>query len=182
MNQFSTTTRVTRQTKETDVTAAIGDGVRAATGLPFLDHMLTVLGTYAGLGLQVDACGDLPHHVSEDTALTVGKLLRTITPATARRFGEAVVPMDDALVQAVVDCGGRPYFAGRLPMPRYTHWWRSCATAAECTLHLRVLRGHDRHHVVEAAFKAAGLALRAAMADDGVVFSTKGAVRWQVTP
>lgn len=175
-------TSVQRDTKETQVRVELAAAVRIATGMPFLDHMLTTFGTYAGLPLAVDARGDLPHHLVEDVALAVGKLVRVATSATARRYGERTVPMDDALVQAVIDVGGRPYFAGSLPSRRYTHWFRSFCSTAECTLHLRVLRGHDRHHVVEAAFKAAGLALREALREDGTVFSTKGAVRWQVTP
>jgi imidazoleglycerol-phosphate dehydratase len=85
--------------------------------------------------------------------------------------------MDDALVQAVVDAGGRAYYEGPLPSRLYDHWMRSFATEARITLHLRVIRGRDRHHVVEAAFKALGFALRRALADGGPVFSTKGAVR-----
>jgi imidazoleglycerol-phosphate dehydratase len=88
--------------------------------------------------------------------------------------------MDDALVHCAIDVGGRPYYRGPLPSTLYDHWMRSFADNARATLHLRVLRGADRHHVVEAAFKALGLALRDALAetgDDGAVFSTKGAVR-----
>ena len=175
-------TSVLRETKETWVRAALGTEVSITTGVPFFDHMLTTFGTYAGLPLVVEARFDLEHHLMEDVALAVGKLVRTVTPATARRYGEATVPMDDALVQAVIDAGGRPYFAGKLPRRRFTHWFRSFSSTAECTLHLRVLRGTDRHHVVEAAFKATGLALRAALRDDGSVFSTKGTIAWQVTP
>lgn len=173
---------VWRETKETKVRAAIEAGGRIDTGMPFFDHMLTTFGNYAGLSLAVEARGDLPHHMVEDVALAVGRLVREITPATARRYGERTVPMDDALVQAVIDVGGRPYFAGALPRRRYTHWFRSFCTTAECTLHLRVLRGTDPHHIVEAAFKAAGMALRDALADGGVVFSTKGSVAWRVSP
>ena len=173
---------VSRETKETKVRAAIESAVRIDTGMPFFDHMLATFGTYAGLPLVVEARGDLPHHLVEDVALTVGKLVREITPATARRYGERTVPMDDALVQAVIDVGGRPYFEGLLPRRRYTHWFRSFCSTAECTLHLRQLRGTDPHHIVEAAFKATGFALREALADDGVVFSTKGSVAWKVSP
>lgn len=175
-------TSVRRETKETKVRAALEAAVRIATGVPFFDHMLTTFGIYAGLPLVVEASFDLEHHLMEDVALAVGKLVRTVTPATARRYGESTVPMDDALVQAVIDVGGRPYFAGKLPRRRYTHWFRSFSSTGQCTLHLRVLRGTDRHHVVEAAFKATGLALREALRNDGSVFSTKGTVTWQVTP
>ena len=84
--------------------------------------------------------------------------------------------MDDALVHVAVDLGGRPYYEGPLPSTLYDHWMRSFADNAKATLHVRVLRGRDRHHVVEAAFKALGLAVRDAFVETGAVFSTKGAV------
>ncbi|MBI1808337.1 MAG: serine hydrolase, partial [Gemmatimonadetes bacterium] len=101
---------------------------------------------------------------------------RVLVPAGAARYGERTVPMDEALVQAVLDTGGRPFYRGPLPSSLYEHWMRSFCDAAKFTLHLRVLRGADRHHVVEAAFKALGFALRQALVDTGGVFSTKGAV------
>jgi len=90
--------------------------------------------------------------------------------------------MDDALVHCSLDLGGRPFYKGGLPSARYEHWMRSFADNARATVHLRVLRGRDRHHIVEAAFKALGLALRDAMHDDGAVFSTKGSVSFDVQP
>jgi imidazoleglycerol-phosphate dehydratase len=170
---------LTRETKETTVQVSLGDAPRIDTGLPFFDHMLTAFSSYSGLNLVVKATGDLKHHLMEDVALTVGAFVRRLTPATAARYGERTVPMDDALVAAVVDVGGRAYFKGKLPSRLYTHFFRSFATTAECTLHVRVLRGEDRHHITEAAFKAVGLALRQALRDDGVVFSTKGTVSWK---
>lgn len=170
---------VERSTSETTirVTMAAGTGVaQVSTGQPFLDHMMTVLARYAGLDLTIEARGDLRHHLIEDTALTVGEALRRVLPATCARYGDRTVPMDEALVQAVLDVGGRPYYRGPLPSSLYEHWMRSFTDAAKATLHLRVLRGRDRHHIVEAAFKALGLALREALVDTGAVFSTKGAV------
>ena len=170
---------VTRKTKETEirVEAAIGAGkATVATTVPFLDHMLTAFATYAGLDLNVTASGDLRHHLVEDVAITVGEAVRGLIPATCRRYGERTVPMDDALVQVVLDAGGRPYYRGPLPNALYDHWMRSFADNARITLHVRALRGQDRHHVVEAAFKALGFALRDALADGGTVFSTKGTV------
>jgi len=175
-------TTVLRETKETKVRVALESAVKIDTGLPFFDHMLTAFGTYAGLPLVIEARGDLRHHLMEDVALAVGRLVREVVPTTARRYGEKTIPMDDALVQAVIDVGGRGYFVGRLPSKLYTHWFRSFATSAEATLHLRRLRGKDRHHLLEAAFKSTGLALREALRDDGVVFSTKGSVQWKVSP
>jgi len=168
-----------RQTKETAVRVEmrLGSGVAdIQTTIPFFDHMMTVLARYAGLDLTIRAQGDLRHHLIEDVALTVGAAMAAVVPATAARYGERTVPMDDALVQVVLDAGGRPYYAGKLPSSLYQHWMRSFSDASQFTLHLRVLRGSDRHHIVEAAFKALGFALRQAAVDAGAVFSTKGAV------
>ena len=168
-----------RRTTETTVRVEMQLGTGAAdiqTTIPFLDHMMTVLARYAGLDLTIRAQGDLRHHLIEDVALTVGAAMAAVIPATAARYGERTVPMDDALVQAVLDAGGRPYYAGTLPSSLYQHWMRSFTDASQFTLHLRVLRGTDRHHIVEAAFKALGFALRQAAVDTGAVFSTKGAV------
>ena len=168
-----------RRTTETTVrvTAARGTGrAEVSTTVPFLDHMMTVLARYAGLDLSITASGDLRHHIIEDVALALGPAIAATIPATAARYGERSVPMDDALVRAVIDVGGRPYYQGPLPSALYDHWLRSFAYAAGMTLHVSVLRGEDRHHVVEAAFKALGLALRQAAEDTGAVFSTKGAV------
>lgn len=175
---------IERKTGETTVRVAanVGTGVaRIETSVPFLDHMLTALARYSGLDLQVTARGDFRHHVVEDVALAVGAAAMAIVPSGAARYGERTVPMDDALVQAVLDVGGRPYYRGPLPSALYDHWMRSFCDAAKFTLHLRVLRGSDRHHVVEAAFKALGFATRQALADTGSVFSTKGAVRLEQT-
>jgi hypothetical protein len=98
-------------------------------------------------------------------------------PHRAARYGWAVVPMDDALVEAAVDVGGRPWYAGRLPSKLYTHFLHSLATNLGATVHVRVIRGSDRHHMVEAAIKAVGLALRQALAEGDTVFSTKGSVK-----
>ena len=113
-------------------------------------------------------------------ALTVGRAFREIIPAGAARYGNRVVPMDDALVQVTVDIGGRPYYEGPLPSRLYDHWMRSFSNEAQATIHIVVLRGRDRHHVVEAAFKALGLALRDALEDTGDIVSTKGAVSVRV--
>lgn len=176
-------TRYTRQTRETTIDLAVAanaadPGASGATGEPFLDHMLATLARYAGLRVEVEASGDLRHHLVEDVAITLGTALRDEIPAECRRYGHAVVPMDDALVESAIDVGGRSYYEGRLPSRLYEHFLRSFADAAGATLHVRVARGRDRHHVVEAAFKATGLALRQALTVSGDgVFSTKGAVR-----
>ena len=167
-----------RTTKETDVEVALAaeDGAsHVDTTIPFLDHMVATFARYSGLPLSISARGDLPHHLIEDVAITVGMLVAAHAPVTAARYGDRTIPMDDALVQCVIDLGGRPYYRGPLPSSLYDHWMRSFSDNARATLHLRVLRGTDRHHVVEAAFKALGLALRDALRETGTVFSTKGA-------
>jgi imidazoleglycerol-phosphate dehydratase len=172
-----------RATRETQITLALALGstttesVRVATGEPFLDHMVITLARYAGLQLEVAAAGDLRHHLIEDVAITLGLALKDAIPAACRRYGHTVLPMDDALVEAAVDVGGRSYYEGRLPSSLYEHFLRSLAENAGITLHLRVLRGRDPHHVVEAAFKASALALRQAIDATQEVFSTKGAVK-----
>lgn len=177
-------TVITRETRETMIRVElVGDAAatRIETGIPFLDHMLVTFARYAGLGLVVSGRGDLPHHLIEDVAIAVGAALAAYLPATAARYGDRTIPMDDALVHCALDLGGRPYYRGPLPSALYDHWMRSFADNARATLHLRVLRGTDRHHVVEAAFKALGLAVRDALVDSGAVFSTKGSVHIEGT-
>ena len=176
-------TVVVRESGETKVRIALtaGNGqARVATTDPFLDHMLATLARYGGLDLDVEASGDLRHHLVEDVAIALGAALAAHAPETCARYGERTIPMDDALVQVLLDLGGRPFYAGPLPSSLYDHFFRSLAGNARATLHVRVLRGTDRHHVVESAFKALGLALRQALADSGLVFSTKGTVHLDV--
>lgn len=170
---------VVRETRETTVRVEIvADVARTeiATSVPFLDHMLSTLARYMDVGLIASARGDLRHHIIEDVAIAFGMALAKFAPTFPARYGERTVPMDDALVQCAIDIGGRPYYRGRLPSTLYEHWMRSFADSARATLHLRVLRGRDRHHVVEAAFKALGLSLRDALRPAGEIVSTKGAV------
>jgi imidazoleglycerol-phosphate dehydratase len=170
---------IVRETKETRVRVEIARGTGAAsvkTGLPFLDHMLVTLARYSGLDLNLTARGDLKHHVIEDVAIAFGTGILRLQSAPVARYGSRVIPMDDAVVHAAIDLGGRPYYRGPLPSSLYDHWMRSFSDHSRATLHVRVLRGRDRHHIVEAAFKALGLALRDALAESGTVFSTKGAV------
>lgn len=172
-------TEVTRETRETRVRLVINKGTGTSsvnTGEGFLDHMLGTLSRYGGLDLSVEARGDLRHHLIEDVAITFGTAIRQMTPAAAARYGDRTVPMDDALVHVALDLGGRAYYRGPVPSSLYEHWMRSFADHATATLHVRVLRGEDRHHIVEAAFKALGLALRDALAEGTEVFSTKGGV------
>jgi imidazoleglycerol-phosphate dehydratase len=173
-------TGIVRETRETSVRVSLAPGNGHATvntTEPFLDHMLETLARYSGLDLAVQASGDLRHHLVEDVAITLGLALRDAVPPACRRYGDATIVMDDALVQVALDAGGRPYYEGPLPSRLYDHFFRSLADNAALTLHVRVVRGRDRHHVVEAAVKALGLALRDALAPGNVVFSTKGSVR-----
>ena len=186
---MSTLTRETKETRvrvtldpATDPATAGGPGINA--GDEFLSHMLTAFGRYSGLGLAVEATGDLKHHLVEDVAITLGAVLERDTPGTCVRYGEATIPMDDALVQVALDAGGRPHYEGDLPSDLYDHFFRSLALNARWTVHVRVIRGRDRHHIVEAAFKALGLAARQALTVTGAVFSTKGSValQWEEVP
>ena len=177
--------RVERETRETRVVVDLerGDGpLSIEAGDRFLSHMVETLARYAGLSLRVRAEGDLRHHLVEDVAITLGLALAAEVPERATRYGWALVPMDEALVQSALDVGGRPWYAGRLPSPLYQHFLQSFAFNLEATLHVRVLRGRNRHHVVEAAVKATGLSLRQALSEstgEGV-FSTKGPVGLQI--
>ena len=174
-------TAIKRETRETTVRAevqAASEGGTIDTSVPFLDHMLVTFARYAGVDISVTARGDLRHHVIEDVAIALGAALRKYLPARITRFGDRTIPMDDALVHVSLDLGGRPYYSGRLPSTMYDHWMRSFAEHAGATLHVRVLAGRDRHHVVEAAFKALGLAVRDAVVETDAPFSTKGDVSW----
>ncbi|MFQ5536977.1 MAG: imidazoleglycerol-phosphate dehydratase [Gemmatimonadota bacterium] len=168
-----------RETRETRILCSVAPGTGAAqvsTEEPFLTHMVETLARYAGLDLSLEARGDLRHHLVEDVAITLGAALADEVPERAARYGWCVLPMDEALVEVAVDLGGRPFFAGKVPSRLYTHFLHSFAVNLNATVHVRVIRGSDRHHVVEAAFKALGLALRQALVEGDAVFSTKGSV------
>ena len=182
-NRETSETSIRVELERRDAPAAGGVGnttSNISTGNRFLDHMLTAFARYSGLTLDVSARGDLKHHLVEDVALTLGRTFREVIPMGAARYGNRVVPMDDALVQVSVDIGGRPYYEGPLPSRLYDHWMRSFSNEARATIHVVVLRGNDRHHIVEAAFKALGLALRDALVDTGDPVSTKGLVSLRV--
>jgi len=189
--------RVQRSTKESSVLVELElDGTGQAeseTGVPFFDHMVAQLGKHAGFNLKVATTGDLDvdiHHTVEDTSLAIGTALRQALgdKSGIRRFGDATVPLDEALVSAAVDLSGRPYcvheepeglapMIGTYDMTLTGHIWESFVASAAIALHVRVLSGRNAHHVVEAQFKAVARALRDAVALDprsGGIPSTKG--------
>lgn len=178
-------TTVERNTRETQISVALFPGTGTAeidTTIPFLDHMLGTLARYAALDLRLLARGDLRHHLIEDVAIALGAAVAATVPARAARYGDGFIPMDDALVHVAIDLGGRPYYQGPLPSALYDHWFRSFSDNAHATIHVRVLRGRDRHHIVEASFKALGVSMRKALVAEGAagVFSTKGSVSLDV--
>ena len=188
--------RVERSTKESQVEVVLdldGSGTTdVATGVPFFDHMLAQLGKHGLFDLRVKAVGDVEvdaHHTVEDVSIVLGQALREALGDKVGivRFGDALVPLDETLVQAVVDVSGRPYcvheepdlveLIGSYDTTLTRHIFESFASAAQICLHVRVLAGRNAHHVVEAQFKAVARALRTAVAVDpraqGVP-STKG--------
>jgi imidazoleglycerol-phosphate dehydratase len=191
------TTSLARKTRETEIECTLnldGEGrARIATGIGFLDHLLTALACHAHFDLDLTCKGDLhidDHHSAEDCALVLGAALDQALGERKgiQRFGSAYAPLDEALARAVVDLSGRPHASvslgltreaiGGLSCENVAHVLSSLATAARLTLHVDVLRGENDHHRAEAAFKATALALREAVAKDGTerVPSTKGAL------
>jgi len=166
--------------------------IRVETGIGFFDHMLHALAFHAGWGLELTCDGDLEvddHHTVEDTGLALGgAVARALGDRRGgiARFGHAYAPLDEALAHAVIDVSGRPFFVGDLDLRRdrvgalscemVPHFFLSFAQAAGLTLHVDVIRGANDHHRIEACFKAAALALKAALASTGDddVPSTKG--------
>ncbi|MCA0331271.1 MAG: imidazoleglycerol-phosphate dehydratase HisB [Actinobacteria bacterium] len=193
---MSRSARVQRTTKESDVLVELEiDGTGTAeveTGVPFFDHMLSQLGKHGGFDLVVRTRGDLEidaHHTVEDTSLAVGQALREALgdKAGIRRYGDALVPLDEALVRTAVDLSGRPYLVheepeiveliGSYDTTLTKHIFESIVAEARITLHVDVLKGRNAHHVVEAQFKSFARALRTAVELDPRVVgvpSTKG--------
>jgi imidazoleglycerol-phosphate dehydratase len=194
------TAKLDRTTSESTVSVALdldGTGVGDIdTTVPFFDHMLTAFSRHSLIDLTVRASGDTPidvHHTVEDTSIVIGQALREALGDKSGicRYGDATVPLDEALAHAVVDVSGRPYFVhsgepagqeyvligGHFTGSLTAHVLESISHHAGLTLHVRVLGGRDPHHVAEAQFKAVARALRAAVASDprerGVP-STKG--------
>ena len=201
-DSVSRTATIDRTTKESQVHVELDlDGTgkaQVSTGVGFYDHMLQSFARHALIDLAVHTVGDTQidaHHTVEDTAIVLGEALREALgdKRGIRRFGDATVPLDEALVQAVVDVSGRPYcvhlgepegqeyavIGGSYVGSLTRHVFESVSTHGALALHVRVLAGRDPHHIVEAQFKAVGRALRAAAALDpreGGVPSLKGSL------
>lgn len=190
---------IRRETSETRISASIdldGTGIaKVATGIGFLDHMLTALARHALLDIELAAEGDLhvdAHHTTEDTGIVLGQAVAQALGEKRgiRRYGAATVPMDEALAEAAVDISGRPYLAWDVPFPTmkvgemdtelFVEWFRAFATNAGITLHVTLRAGANSHHIAEACFKALARALREAVEPDpraaGSVPSTKGSL------
>lgn len=192
-------TEITRKTAETDITISLNlDGTGASmidTGIGFLDHMLTALSRHALFDMHVKAVGDVhidDHHTTEDIGIVLGQaILRALGDKRGiTRFGHAVVPMDEALVETAIDISGRAHcswavsFArpkvGEMDTELFEEFFRALAGNALITLHIRQLAGTNAHHVAEACYKSVARALRQAVTLDprieGIVPSTKEAL------
>lgn len=190
--------QIRRETRETQIRVELGldgNGQRTlSTPIPFFTHMLDAFARHGLFDLALEARGDIEidgHHTVEDTGLALGEALKAALgdKAGISRFGEATVPMDETLAQAVVDFSGRPHltflvegisgkWVGDFDCDLTREFFQALANRAECNLHLRLHYGSNAHHIVEALFKATGRAMRAAVAIDpraaGAVPSTKG--------
>lgn len=202
MTESARTARLERQTSESQISVELNlDGSGAhdiETGVPFFDHMLTAFARHALIDLTVRAVGDVHidvHHTVEDTGILLGTALlealgekRGIT-----RYGDALVPLDEALAQAVIDISGRPYLVhsgepagfeyhligGHFTGSMVRHFFEALVLNARLTVHLRLVEGRDPHHIAEAEFKAFARALRQAKSIDPLetgIPSTKGAL------
>ena len=192
------TASIHRKTKETDIRVSLNlDGTgtsKIKTGLPFLDHMLELFAKHGLFDLEVSCRGDLEiddHHSVEDIAITMGQaLLEGLgNKAGINRYGEAIVPMDEALCRSVIDLSGRFYLVydvqtkrqkiGNFSVELAEHFWRSLAETAKFNLHIDCLRGRNTHHMLEGTFKATARALRHAVDFNPRVqgvLSTKGSL------
>jgi len=184
-----------RKTGETEVRLSLdldGGEAAASTGVGFFDHMLYLLARHGRLGLQVEASGDLEtgaHHTVEDVGIVLGQALDEALGDRAgiRRYGSALVPMDEALAECAIDISGRPHTVWRADLPKATiagfetelaeEFFRAVANSAKLTLHIEIRYGSNVHHMIEASFKAFARALRVAVSidpEESGVPSTKG--------
>jgi imidazoleglycerol-phosphate dehydratase len=189
------TAEINRETKETNVSLRLdldGGEAKVSTGVGFLDHMLDLLARHARLGLQLEASGDLEtgaHHTTEDVGICLGQAIDQALSDRAgiRRYGSALVPMDEALGECAIDVSGRPYCAFDAELPAVTiagfdselaeEFFRAVSNNSKMTVHIWLRSGSNAHHMIEASFKAFARALRQAVSidpDASGVPSTKG--------
>ncbi len=188
---------VQRGTRETGITVSVdldGSGTsQVATGVPFFDHMLDQLGRHGRLDLIVAAEGDLEidaHHTVEDTGIALGMALAEAWGERegVERFGDATVPIDEALTRVAIDLSGRPYLVWRVDTPvelvgtfettLVKHFFEALVANARITLHVENLAGENTHHIFESVFKSVAVALRRAVAVTGAgVPSSKGVLQ-----
>jgi len=189
------TARVRRETSETKVAVAVcldGGPIRVSTTIPFFDHMLTLMARHGLIGLEIDATGDTEidlHHTVEDVGITLGDALRQALGDRAgiRRYGQAGVPMDEALATVHIDLVTRPYLVYGVPplagqgggfdVDLAEQFFRALVSKLQATVHLRLDYGSNQHHALEAVFKAFGRALGEASTPDPRIagpLSTKG--------
>jgi imidazoleglycerol-phosphate dehydratase len=196
MNRTAT---VTRNTKETQITASInldGSGVSTLnSGVPFLDHMLDQIARHGMIDISLAATGDThidDHHTVEDVGITLGQAFTSALgdKVGIRRYGHAYVPLDEALSRVVIDLSGRPGLTMKVEFTRsriaefdvdlFVEFFQGFVNHALCTLHIDNIRGYNAHHQAETVFKAFGRALRMACEPDpraaGILPSTKGAL------
>ena len=194
---MSRVAEVTRTTTETDLRVRVdvdgGGEATVRTGIGFFDHMLVAVARHGLMDLTVEARGDLHvdgHHTVEDTGIALGQALTQALGDRSgiRRYADALIPLDEALVQCVIDVSGRPYLSYRIEIPKWQmlgeydvfltpEFFRALVLNAELTVHLDLIRGDNPHHIVEAAFKAFARAFDAATTRDPRVTgvpSTKG--------
>jgi imidazoleglycerol-phosphate dehydratase len=192
---MSRTAEIERKTKETEISLRLdldGGEARISTGVGFLDHMLELFARHGRIGLELEAKGDLEtgaHHTTEDVGICLGQAIDQALGDRAgiRRYGSALVPMDEALAECAIDISGRPFCAFDADLPNVIiagfdselteEFFRAVSSHLKTTLHIWVRSGSNAHHMIEAAFKAFARALRVAVSidpDESGVPSTKG--------
>jgi imidazoleglycerol-phosphate dehydratase len=176
---------VERLSRETQLRCSVrldaGLEITVQTGLPFLDHMLEQVARYGEFDLELKGQGDIhvdPHHLMEDAGIVVGQALSNALGDRSgiTRFAAAYAPLDESLARVVVDLGQRPFLSYNLPLrgrigslesETLEEWWRAFSIHVGATMHVDSVRGRNRHHIAESAYKALGLALADAMALTG---------------
>ena len=187
---------VQRETKETKISTKISFGKQGKysinSGVPFLDHMLESFSKHSGIDIQLEAVGDThidDHHTVEDIGIVLGNALSQLLypVGSIERFGSANIVMDEALVSCDLDISNRPFLyfdlpidgkVGNFDVELVEEFFRAFVLNSKITLHISMVRGKNRHHIIEASFKALAVALRRALVtnDSGLIPSTKGTI------